>query len=184
MVFGFKGKKDINLKVFVGIPLSKLKPIESLRHMDWGAPAPIILADEHKLSIAYYLESKTDWDGETSRLRYPESDVDEMVIFYLTGLSSFSQRITLQPDHLCPYFNYSLNECPPNEYPSHGVWEVEGPLPKLALEKQSAFLNDKRLVFSFHDTAIECFCNDFEYELIVSSGADVLEKMKNFIFPN
>ncbi|WP_026941188.1 hypothetical protein [Hellea balneolensis] len=183
MVFGFKGKKDIKSEVDVGIPLSKLKPVEGLRHMDWGAPAPLILASEHKLSIAYYLESEGDWDGEITRLRNPKADIDEMAVFYVTGLSSFSQRVTSQPDHLCPFFNYSLNEYPPNEYPSHGVWKVEGPLKQSTLENQFAFPKDIRLIFSFHDTAIDCFCSKFEYEVIVSSGANVLEKMGSFIFP-
>lgn len=177
MVFGFKRKGTPKALIGTGVSLSKLKSITGLGQMDYGAPAPIILAGEHKLSVAYYLHSSTEWDGENIHLRDPTADVGKMAIFYISGLNSFTQKSTLH--HLCPFFDYNSDD-----YPSHDVWEIEGPESKASLESQSAYLSDKRLIFSFHDTAIDCFCSEYKYETLVSSGVNILTKMEKFVFQN
>jgi len=146
--------------------------------MDWGAPAPIILASEHRLSIGYYLSNLDDWDGETIKRRQPKLDEDLMVIFYIDGLSSFSQRPTLQPDHLCAYFVYSEDD----GYPSHGAWEVETG-PSIAFRKRElAFENDKHMIFSFHDTSIECFCRDYRFDIHKTISTNLIPQMTEFVY--
>lgn len=173
-------EKDVNpesdtLKFLT--PTSELSDLPNLPDMDWGAPAHVILAGEHKLSVSYYLSEMVDWDGETIRPREPKTDEQLMAIFYITGVSSFSQRPTLQPDHLCPYLIYTGDS-----YPSHGVWEIESGARNDFEKTGLAYQNDKHLIFSFHDTAIECFCTSYKFEIVKSVSLDLVPKLAEFVY--
>ncbi|MEP3655395.1 MAG: hypothetical protein ABJO36_10920 [Litorimonas sp.] len=169
------GNRGIDLNFLT--PISNLLEVPDLPQMDWGAPAPVMMANEHRLSIGYYLSNLDDWDGETCKLRQPNLDEDLMVIFYLDGVSSFSQRATLQPNHLCAFFDYDVEG-----YPSHGVWEVKTG-PALAFKNNLlAHENDKHLIFSFHDTSIECFCSDYKYDFRKAVSIDSVTDMAKFVY--
>ena len=143
--------------------------IEGLPDMDWGAPDPIIRADEHHLSIAYYLSAtKQDWDGTTIHVRDSELEVSPMAFFKMDGVRFFSQT-TNGPHHSCPFLDYGEG----NHLGSHDVWEMRGskkPFPLFSGENRNDFVH---LIFAFHDTSVECFCKSYEFEILTTSGAKV-----------
>ena len=99
------------------------------------------------------------------------------MIFFVNGVSSFSQCGTLQPDHLCAYFDYDEES-----YPSHGVWEVKDGPSSAIKDRSLSNENDKHLVFSFHDSSIECFCADYKFDVRKSVSIDLITQMAEFVY--
>jgi hypothetical protein len=51
----------------------KVVALESVPQSSVGAPISVVLADEHRVVLAYYVEERTpDWDGSTARVVYPD----------------------------------------------------------------------------------------------------------------
>ena len=53
-----------------------LKELDLGLQMDSGAPCPVVLSDEHKVILLFYLySSNPDWDGTTIHVRDSDNDV-------------------------------------------------------------------------------------------------------------
>jgi len=150
---------------------SRQVDIEGLPDMDWGAPDPVIRADEHHLSIAYYLsDTMQDTDGTTIHVRDSELDVAKMALFKIDGVRAFAQT-TNGPEHSCPYLDYGESK----HLGSHDVWEMQGSRKRFPLFSGESRDDFKHLIFAFHDTSVECFCKTFKFKILVASAATVFD---------
>ena len=162
-------KKDKVIKLN-GVPQSSI-----------GAPIPIVLADEHKIFLSYYLQdTPEDWDGTTVRLVDNETD---------------SEAVALVKFDWC----YSHMFGPPNDeaFEGHplsnrglrpyGAFEVLNSSWLRKLEKMNSvhsyhnkanFMKDKRhYIFSFHDSVFECIAKDFDIEISKGSVKSTMLKV-------
>lgn len=143
-----------------------------------GAPCPMILAGEHTLLLAYYLEDvPDDWDGKSVRV------VDENTLSEPCALVRFKM----------PYAHFFG---PPNDEAFDGhplaarglspyrVYEIRNSswIRLLALmnsvhpyHDDSSFKILKHCVFAFHDTTFECVARDFTIGIETGSIVSVLE---------
>jgi hypothetical protein len=139
----------------------------------------MILAGEHHLHLAYYLEERlSDWDGKTVRI------VGENTSGEPVALVTFSRA-------------YAHMFGPPNDEAFHGhplssrglrpyrVYEVKDSSWLRGLERMNAihpyhrrehFDNYHHFVFAFHDTTFECLAESFQATAHRGSVLDILEK--------
>jgi hypothetical protein len=142
----------------------KLLELKNVPQSSVGAPCPVLLADEHHVFLAYFLQvSDSNWDGSSVRVVSPESK-DEPV-----ALVSFNT----------PYVHYFG---PPNDEAISGhplfkiglkpysVFEVINSLWIDEIEKMNSvhsyhnkdrFSSLKHFIFSFHDSVFECVAESF-----------------------
>lgn len=144
-----------------------------------GAPCPVVLATEHKVHLAYYLQNIPEgWDGSSGRV------MDEHTSGEPVSLVSFRQP-------------YAHMFGPPNDeafggHPlasrglrPYGVYEIRGSSWIRSLERMNAvhpahrpehFADYHHFVFAFHDTTFECVAEAFSVSIRTGSVVDVLGK--------
>lgn len=152
--------------------------LEDLPQCSTGAPLPVIVADEHRLYVAYIVdEPDPSWDGTSVTVVTPES-ADETI-----ALIQF-----VRPD--AHFFG------PPNDeaFSGHplasrglrpyGAFEVLQSSWVRILERRnrvhpyhsaSAFANCRHFVLAFHDSTFECIARSYEIQLIRGSVSGVVQ---------
>jgi hypothetical protein len=145
-----------------------------------GAPVPLVVADEHSVVLAYYLEDDDpDWDGQTVRV---------------VGATGASEPLAIVRFALC----YAHMWGPPNDeafrgHPlasrglhPYGAFEVRKSSWIRRLERMNAvhehhrpeaFLKRRHLIFAFHDTTFECICDGFDVILSYGSVTSAVPQM-------
>jgi len=130
-----------------------------------GAPCPMTIADEHNLSLAFYLEVRDDnWDGKTVRIVGPDSQGEPHAI------------VTFK--HAIAHFHGPPNDESFSGHPlekrgltPYGAFEVKNSswinyLMKMnrvhPYHKDERFKKYRHFIFSFHDTTFECIAERFE----------------------
>jgi hypothetical protein len=133
-----------------------------------GAPLPLVLADEHVVVMAYYLEERDpSWDGTTVRIVDPISSDEPVAIvrfrrcrthmFGPPNDEAFSGH-PLAARGLSAYRAFRIensswlrklermNRVHPNHRPER-FWEFQ------------------HVVFAFHDSTFECICKEFDVRI-------------------
>src|SRR4051812_7108799 len=65
----------------------KVVKLNDLPQSSVGAPCPVVLAGEHALSVAYFLQDPPDaWDGKTVRVVSPETSAEPAAIVRFSGV--------------------------------------------------------------------------------------------------
>jgi hypothetical protein len=145
-----------------------------------GAPVPIVVADEHRVVLAYYLQDTAeDWDGRTIRI---------------VGAADASDPLAIVRFAFC----YAHMWGPPNDEAFHGhplasrglhpygAFEVRKSSWIRRLERMNsvhdyhepeAFWKRRHLIFAFHDTTFECVCDGFDVTLSHGSVAAAVPEM-------
>jgi hypothetical protein len=142
-----------------------------------GAPCPMILATEHSLFLAYYLQNTPpDWDGTTVTL------IDEQTVGEPVALVKFTQVRAhmfgppndeafgghpLAPRGLRPY---SVNEVRDSSW----IRRLERMNAVHPYHKPEHFSHLRHFVFAFHDTTFECIAGGFAISLQKGSVAAVI----------
>ena len=146
-----------------------------------GAPIPIVVADEHCVVLAYYLQdSPPGWDGSTARMVDP-NDSDEPIaivaferctahLFGPPNDEAFSGH-PLAARGLRPYSTFEVLE-------SSWLRRLERMNSVHPAHDPKSFLEKKRhLVFAFHDSTFECICRGFHVQFAQGSVRSVLPRM-------
>ncbi len=142
-----------------------VKELKDLPQSSVGAPIPIIVEDEHRTIVAYYVQqSDPDWDGTTVRAVGPDSD-DELVA--IVKFNSYATMFGPPNDEAFsghPLAARGLHPC--------GFFEILDSSWIRGLERMNSvhpyhrkadFLARYRhFVLSFHDTTFECIASGFE----------------------
>jgi hypothetical protein len=154
--------------------------LEGLPQSSVGAPMPIVLADEHRVILAYYVEERTpDWDGSTARVVYPGEGTEPIAIVrfshcraHLFGPpndEAFAGH-PLASRGLKPYSAFEVKE-------SSWIRHLERMNSVHPYHRPEAFWQLRHLVFAFHDSTFECVCRSFDVQSSRGSLKSVLPTM-------
>jgi hypothetical protein len=153
----------------VGVPQSSV-----------GAPIPLVISDEHRVVLAYYVqEAEPDWDGTTARIVGPSGAGEPIAIVRFTSCyahifgppndEAFAGH-PLASRGLRPYGAFEV---------SHSSWirRLEKMNSVHPYHRPDAFSKRRHLVFAFHDTTFECVCDGFEVRSTHGSIESVVPEM-------
>ena len=153
----------------VGVPQSSV-----------GAPIPLVISDEHRVVLAYYVqETEPGWGGTTVRLVGPSEAGEPIAIVRF----KFCYAHIFGPPNDEAFAGHPLASRGLHPY---GVFEVSASSWIRRLEKMNsvhpqhrpdAFSKRRHLVFAFHDSTFECVCDGFEVRLTRGSIESVVSEM-------
>lgn len=144
-----------------------------------GAPCPMILAGEHHLHLAYYLQATpAGWDGTTVRI-VGESTTGEPV-----ALVEFTHSIAhmFGPPNDEAFSGHPLASRGVGPYRVHEVhhssWirRLERMNAVHPCHRPEQFARYRHFIFAFHDTTFECIAETFGVTVHTGSVAEVLER--------
>jgi len=150
-----------------------------------GAPIPIVVASEYKVSVAFYLNDVSeDWDGSTIKM-IDENSIESVAIVTFEGCyahyfgapndEAFSGH-PLASRGLGPYGSFEiLNsswirilESMNSVHPYH--------------DKKRFMENIRHFVLSFHDSTFECIADGYTIHIEKGSIKDMIPKMTELTF--
>lgn len=145
-----------------------------------GAPVPTIVADEHRVVLAYYLQDRDpDWDGQTIRVVGPADSSEPLAIVrfaicyaHMFGPPNDEAFIghPLASRGLHPYGAFEVRQ-------SSWIRKLERMNSVHEDHRPEAFWKQRHLIFAFHDTTFECVCDDFDVTLSRGSIASAIPQM-------
>jgi hypothetical protein len=138
--------------------------LEGIPQSSVGAPLPLILANEGRIVLAYYMES-TDpsWDGTTVRVVDQERSSEPIA---LIRLETFAHMFGPPNDEAFGGHPLASRGLHP-----YGAFHVENSSWIRGLERMNRvhehhrperFARFRHLVFAFHDSTFECVCRGFD----------------------
>jgi hypothetical protein len=150
-----------------------------------GAPLPVVLADEHRVVLAYHLDTAPqDWDGSSVRMVDPVGSDEPIAIVQF-------ERCTA---HMFGPPNdeaFSGHPLAARGLTPYGVFEVTDSSWIRTLERMNSvhpghdakrFLAGRRhFVFAFHDSTFECICAGFQIHLAQGSLRSVISRMTELL---
>src|SRR5215469_2094854 len=154
--------------------------LEGIPQSSVGAPLPLIVANEGRIVLAYYMDS-TDpsWDGEIVCIVDQERSNEPIA---LVRLECFAHMFGPPNDEA-----FSGHPLASRGLHPYGAFRIEGSSWIRGLEKMNRvhrshkperFHTLQHLVFAFHDSTFECVCRKFdvrtEYGIV---GSNVLPSM-------
>ena len=150
-----------------------------------GAPIPILLADEHRVVLAYYVQNtRSGWDGTTARLVDPVGSDEPIAIVQFDRCTAhifgppndeaFAGH-PLAARGLTPYAACEVTDSSwlrilermNAVHPSH--------------RPESFFAGRRHLIFAFHDSTFECVCRGYRVQLATGSLRSVLPIMADLL---
>jgi len=138
--------------------------LEGIPQSSAGAPLPLILANEQRVVIAYYINT-TDpsWDGKTVRILNQERSEEPIAI---VRIDCFAHMLGPPNDEA-----FSGHPLASRGLKPYRAFRIEGSswirrLEKMnrvhKLHKPERFRALQHLVFAFHDSTFECVCKEFD----------------------
>jgi hypothetical protein len=149
-----------------------------------GAPLPLIIANEQRVLLAYYVNS-TDpsWDGKTVRIVDQERSEEPIAIVRLDCVAHM-----FGPPNDEAFSGHPLARRGLHPY---GAFRIERSSWIRGLEKMNRvhehhrperFEQFQHLVFAFHDSTFECVCRDFDVRTEHGSILDVTPTVLALLF--
>jgi hypothetical protein len=142
-------------------------PLDDLPQSSVGAPCPVVLAEEGRLVVAFFVqETPADWDGTTARMVGSDSPGEPAAIVRFTGprASMFgSPNDEAFEGH--PLASRGLQP--------YGAFEVRRSSWIRALERMNSvhpshrpeyFSTLRHFVLAFHDSTFECVAHGYSWE--------------------
>lgn len=146
----------------------KVVELKDLPQSSVGAPCPVVLAGEHRLSVAYFLsDAPPGWVGRSIRSVGPESTAEPAAVvrFKRPYASMFG------PPNDEAFSGHPLAKRGLRPY---GAFEVVGSSWVRKLERMNAvhprhrpehFSSYRHFILAFHDTTFECVAEGYEVEV-------------------
>jgi hypothetical protein len=154
--------------------------LENVPQASVGAPIPLVLADERRVVLAYYMQDRPpEWDGKTVRVVGPtDNDEDVAIIrFNLCSVHLFGPPNDeafaghpLAARGLRPYRAFRIEE-------SSWIRQLERMNSVHPHHRPERFWSRQHLVFAFHDSTFECVCNGFDVNTTRGSISEVIPEM-------
>jgi hypothetical protein len=146
----------------------KVMPLKDVPQSSVGAPLPLVVADEDRVVLAYYLQVKQPgWDGASVRIVDP--------------LTSEQPIALVRFNHCCVHMFGPPNDEAFAGHPlasrglrPYGVFQIENSSWIRRLERMNSvhsqhnperFWKLRHLIFAFHDSTFECICDGFDIRL-------------------
>jgi hypothetical protein len=155
--------------------------LEDVPQSSVGAPIPIVLADEHRVLLAYLLENREpDWDGTSVRVIDTESGEPGAIVtfqhaaaFYFGAPNdeAFSGH-PLAARGLRPYRAAKIE---------HSSWirQLERMNSVHPYHRPESFWELSHFVFAFHDTTFECVAHGFTVDCVDGPMSAIVNEMRN-----
>lgn len=144
-----------------------------------GAPCPMILAGEHHLHLAYYLENRSpDWDGTTVRVVGEGTSGERVALVEFTDAYAHM----FGPPNDEAFSGHPLASRGVGPYRVHEVYHSSW---IRTLERMNAvhpyhrpehFSCYRHFIFAFHDRTFECIAEAFIITVHTGSVVEVLER--------
>jgi hypothetical protein len=144
-----------------------------------GSPCPMVLADEHRLFIAYYLESNQPrWDK--TRILNPSEEGDPVAI---VAFPLYAAMMFGPPNDEA----FSGHPLAARGLQPYSVFEVKGSSWIRGLERMNsvhpyhqpaAYKGLRHFILAFHDSTFECVAKAYELEILVGSLNEAMERMR------
>lgn len=160
--------------------------LEGIPQSSVGAPLPLVIANEQRVVLAYYIET-TDpsWDGKTVQILDQERSDEPIAIVRLDCLAHMFGPPNDEAFDGHPLASRGLSP--------YGAFRVEESSWIRKLERMNRVHMDHRperyeryhhLVFAFHDSTFECVCvcRDFDVRIEHGSILDVTPAMLALLF--
>jgi hypothetical protein len=158
----------------------QVTPLEDVPQSSVGAPLPFVLADEHRVILAYYLQNRpAGWDGTRVRM------VDPMVSQEPIALVRFNRCVAhmfgppndeafaghpLANRGLRPYHAFRIGD-------SSWIRRLERMNSIHRHHRPERFWELQHLVFTFHDSIFECVCQTFDIRMAHGSVHAMIPEM-------
>ena len=145
-----------------------------------GAPIPLVLSDDHRAVLAYYIEEKQPgWDGTAIRVVTPSQSEEPIAI--ITFKFCYAHMFGPPNDEAFAGHPLAVRGLHP-----YGSFVVENSSWIRRLERMNSvhpqhqaehFRKRRHLVFAFHDSTFECVCDGFELNIAHGSIESVVPEM-------
>lgn len=157
-----------------------LKELDLGLQMDIGAPCPVILSDEHKVILLFYLHSSDPkWDGISVHVRDSNDDMGIACIQF----NHYKQVKYGWPNDevMAGHKYYKLGLLP------YRMYEVENSDWFAELERgnsihpyhdKARFMDGKHYIFYFHDSCFEIICKEISVEIHNTGSLNNIAKQK------
>ena len=158
--------------------------LEDIPQSSVGAPLPLIVANEQRVVLAYYVHSADpSWDGKTVRIVDQERSEEPIALVRLECTAHM-----FGPPNDEAFIGHPLASRGLHPY---AVFRIEGSSWIRRLERMNRvhqrhrperFKQLQHLVFAFHDSTFECVCRDFDVRFEHGSMLDVTPTMLALLF--
>jgi hypothetical protein len=141
---------------------------------DGGAPCPLVLADDSRVGVAYYV-----WESSKAR----NTDALHVAVVKFKRCHSLlfggpnDEAISGHPlasRGIQPYGAYRIED-------SSWIRSAERMNRVHPLHTARMFANYRHYIFVFHDSIFECIAEGFEVEQITGRRSDALDVLRNYV---
>ncbi len=158
-----------------------LQEIKTLPQMDTGAPAPLIIASEGRVALAY---SKARFSNGGAAKKVQDVTVrEELVLVFFEGCMAHYGG---------PPNDEALSGHPLAErgLESYAVFEVKNSSWIKRLEyinrihphhDSKCYFSQSHLIFTFHDSTFEIICRGFHYEIANEGREELIPRMLRYV---
>ncbi len=163
----------------------RVVPLEDVPQSSVGAPIPFVMADEHRVVLAYYVENRPpQWDGSEIRLVGPTSSDEPIAIIRFSGCRAHMSGPPnneafaghpLASRGLHPYGTFLIQD-------SSWIRKLESMNSIHRSHRPDSFRSLRHLVFAFHDSTFECICNGFDSLIAQGSIPSVIPRMAELLW--
>jgi hypothetical protein len=154
--------------------------LEDVPQSSTGAPIPLVLADERRVVLAYYLADRPeDWDGTSVQVVDPVRSDEPLALVLFKGCIAHM----LGPPNDEAFAGHPLANRGVEPY---GTYRIENSSWIRRLERMNSvhsrhrpeqFWKLQHLIFAFHDSTFECVCLKFEVTTAKGSIASMIPRM-------
>jgi hypothetical protein len=155
-------------------------PLDDLPQSSIGAPIPLVIADEHRTALAYYLEDRDPlWDGTTVRMLNTATSDEPIaiVVFNQCYVHMFGppndeafEGHPLENRGVHPYGIFRIED-------SSWIRQLERMNSVHEHHKPERFWELQHLIFAFHDSTFECLCRSFDMKTRRGSLVSMVPEM-------
>ena len=157
----------------------RVLPLEGVPQSSVGAPIPFVIADEHRIVLAYYTDDdRRPWTGGTPRIVRPTGSDEPIAIIRFYGYSHIFGPPNDEAFAGHPLAGRGLEP--------YGAFVVENSSWIRKLERMNSvhpyhrperYKELRHLIFSFHDPTFECVCRRFDVTTTRGTIHDAIPKM-------
>jgi len=157
----------------------RVVPLKDVPQSSVGAPLPVVLADEHRVVLAYYMKSEELW-----RRAGDVHGIDQFTSEEPIALVLFDRRTHMfGPPNDEAFAGHPLASRGLEPY---GSFRIENSSWIRKLERMNSvhpnhcpdpYWQLQHLIFSFHDSTFECVCRSFQVRTVRGLMADMIPQM-------
>jgi hypothetical protein len=157
----------------------RVVPLDDFPRSSVGAPMPVVLANEHRVVLAYYMHTEDPgWDGSYVRVVDHVTSEEPTVVIRFNCLAhmfgppndeAFAGH-PLASRGLKPYRTFRIDN-------SSWIRRLERMNSVHPGHRPQAYWELQHLIFAFHDSTFECVCRAFEVKVTKGPIAAVIPEM-------